>query len=846
MINLKGIAFILKKGLILIFLFYTHLGFGSHIFGGEITYKYVSKAGNGNVTYAVKLTLYLDCKDGRPESIADDATALINVFDAKTGSLIKSLCKEVARQNPVRISANPYKCIKNSPNVCVDMYVYETNIVLPKLTNGYIITFERCCRNTVVVNINNPGSTGATYWTEIKPESAIGKNSSPVFKSRPPIFLCLDAPFIFDHSATDEDGDSLAYEICTPYLGASTANGRPDYNVNGRLPTFPLKGNRLVIWKNPYSVNDEMGGNPILEVDELIGRLTVTPDQSDQFVMGIKVKEYRNGVLIGETRRDYQFNVANCVFSVVSVFSPVNSITNQASKTFCTDNKVQFKNYSSGATVYHWDFGVAGIDSDTSNLYSPSYTYNKAGTYKITLIAYNTICIDTFDYIINVKQSFKVDLGRDTIFCEATTLKLDAGNPGKQFLWNTGANSQTINVTQTGNYIVTVTDAPCVTKDTILVIIDKSTFDAGRDTVQCNETFIPFVYSVPNLYKSYLWNDDSKTPDVNIPKPGKYWVTITNQNNCERTDTIEAFHFIPPKGYLRDTAVCIGYTGIFDAKILNYTYLWNTGETTRQISTSVPGLHIVKITNGLCTSSDSAILSNINPGLDLREDTSFCGPFTFLVQTNMPFVTYSWSNGGYSRETAITQPGKVKVTIESTEGCYQSDSFNIVNYPENISFILGDTTSCTSSVLDLVASPNTLYYWNTGETSQTIRTQEGGVFSVIVTDSNGCNDTVYHKITKNPTAFPNDIYMPNAFTPNGDKLNENYPDHKFHDIRAYYDLKIFNRWGEKLFETNSPSQNWDGYIQGKLSQNGVYIYSLNYIGCDNQRHVINGEFHLIR
>lgn len=828
----------MKKGLILIFLFYTHLGFGSHIFGGEITYKYVSKAGNGNVTYAIKLTLYLDCKDGRPTSIAEDATALINVFDAKTGSLLKDLCKGVSRQNPVRISANPYKCIKNSPNVCVDMYVYETTIVLPPLSNGYIITFERCCRNTVVVNINNPGSTGATYWTEIKPESAIGKNSSPVFKSRPPIFLCLNAPFVFDHSATDEDGDSLAYELCTPYLGASTGNGRPDYNNNGRLPTFPLKGNRLVTWKNPYSINDEMGGNPILEVDENTGRLTVTPDQSDQFVMGIKVKEYRNGVLIGETRRDYQFNVANCVFEVISVFS--------TAKTNCTNTNVSFTNQSSGATRYHWDFGVIGINSDTSNQASPKYSYSKAGTYKVTLIAINSVCIDTFDYIITVKDNLKVNLGKDTIFCQAATIKLDAGNAGSQFGWNSGQITQSIMVNKTGTYIVTVSNNPCVAKDTILVIIDQSIFNAGKDTVQCNESFIPFVYSVPNLYKSYFWNDGSNNPTVNIPKPGKYWVTITNQNNCTRTDTIESFHFIPPKGYLRDTAVCIGYTGIFDAKILNYTYLWNTGETKRQISTSVPGLHIVKITNGLCSSSDTAVLSNINPGLDLRTDTSFCGPFNFLVQTNKPFVNYTWSNGGYSRETAITQPGKVKVTIESAEGCFQSDSFNIINYPENISYILGDTTSCTSSILDLTASPNAIYLWNTGETSPSIKTQEGGIFSVIVTDTNGCNDTVYHKITKNPFAFPNDIYMPNAFTPNGDKLNENYPDHKFHNIHAYYDLKIFNRWGEKLFESNSPSQNWDGFVQGKLSQNGVYIYSLNYVGCDNQKHVINGEFHLIR
>ena len=175
-----------------------------------MTYKYVSKAGNGNVTYAVKLVLYLDCKDGI-DAIKTDATVFLNIFDAKTGTLLTNLCKEVNRQNPVRISTNPYKCIKNLPDVCVDMYVYETNMVLPKRTNGYIITFERCCRNNIISNINSPDITGATFWTEIKPEASIGKNNSPVFKARPPIFLCINAPFVFDHSATDADGDSLVY-----------------------------------------------------------------------------------------------------------------------------------------------------------------------------------------------------------------------------------------------------------------------------------------------------------------------------------------------------------------------------------------------------------------------------------------------------------------------------------------------------------------------------------------------------------------------------------------------------------------------------------------------------------
>ena len=831
--------FPLKKGLLFLLLVSSLWSSASHIVGGEITYKYVSKASNGDITYAVRLSLFLDCKDGKTQSILDDATALINVFNAKSGSLLKNLCKEVSRQSPIRVSANAYKCIKNSPDVCVDLYIYDVNLVLPKLSNGYIISFERCCRNVIIENINSPGSTGATYWTEIKPESTIGVNSSPVFKSRPPIFLCLNAPFTFDHSATDSDGDSLVYELYTPYYGASNGRPRPNFgDIRQGTPVFPLSGNRLVRWISPYSQTDEMGGNPQLEIDELTGRLTVTPTQSGQFVVGIKVKEYRNGVLIGETKRDYQFNAANCVFEVVSVFS--------TAKTNCTNTNAFFANQSSGAIRYHWDFGVSGINSDTSNKTSPTYSYSKAGTYKVTLIAINTVCIDTFDYIITIKDNIKVNLGRDTIFCQSASLKLDAGNAGSLFGWNSGQTTQTITVNKTGTYIATVISNPCVAKDTISVIFDESVFNAGKDTIQCNKTFVPITFFIPNIYKSYLWNNTTKSNSVNITKEGKYWVTITNQNNCKRTDTIEAIFVKPPEINLLDTAVCIGFKAAFDAKIPNYNYLWNTGETTKQISTSTPGAYWVNINNGLCYASDTAILSNFDPDIEIGNDTSFCGPFHFKIKTNKPFKSYYWNNGSYSGETSYTIPGKIKVTIKSDEGCFESDSIMIINYPENISSIIGDTVACTSSILDLTASENVSYLWNTGDFGKTIKIQEGGIYNVIVTDTNGCLDTVYHKVTKNPNALPNAIFVPNAFTPNGDELNELFPDNKFQDIKSYYNLLIFNRWGEKLFEANSPSENWDGIVNGAMSQAGAYIYTLNYIGCDNQRHSINGEFNLIK
>lgn len=828
----------LKNLLFALFCSISLIANASHIVGGEMTYKYISKASNGDVTYTVKLSLYLDCKNGDPGAIQTDASGFINVFDAQTGALLKNLCKTVNRQNAIKVSDNAYKCIKNKPVLCVDLYVYETNIVLPKRNSGYVITFERCCRNNTISNLSNPGTTGATYWTEIKPEATTGANSSPVFKSRPPVYLCLNAPFVFDHSATDADGDSLVYELFTPYIGGSTNRPRPDYNGGaGGSPVFP-GSTRIVKWQSPYSETDQMGGNPIMEQDPLTGRLTVTPTQSGQFIVGIMVKEYRKGVLIGETKRDYQFNVANCVFDVVSVF--------YTAKTNCTSSSVTFSNQSSGAVSYHWDFGVAGNNADTSVAASPSYNYSKPGTYKITLVAKNTVCNDTFDYSVNIKQNIKTYLGRDTIFCQAASLTLDAGNPGKQFLWNTGQTTQSIVVSKTGKYMVSVTDAPCIAKDTVSVIVDQTILDIGKDTTICEKVFQSYTYTLASNYAKYIWNSGSKTASVDILKPGKYWLTITNMNGCVRADTMQVFHILPPIIGLKDTSVCINEPANFNVGIPNYKYVWNTGENTQTIRPTVPGKYWVEIDNSLCKAYDTVVLSNIFPGLKLRSDTFFCGPFSFAIASNKSFSNYQWSNGSDSISTMATVGGNLSLTITSKEGCKETDTLFISTYPALNGLITGDTVACTSSIISLTANDSMTYLWNTGENVQQIDVKDGGKYWVIITNKTGCKDSAYHTLRKNPSAYPNELYMASAFTPNGDFLNDQFPDNKFKDLQAFYELKIFNRWGELLFQSSNSTSNWDGMYQGNPCEQDVYVYVVSYLGCDNSKHLAKGNFLLMR
>ncbi|MBL0288377.1 MAG: hypothetical protein IPQ19_13490 [Bacteroidetes bacterium] len=128
-------------------------------------------------------------------------------------------------------------------------------------------------------------------------------NSNPVFTNFPPVVICANKPIIFDHSAIDRDGDSLVYKLCKPFEGGSQFDPSGDFPVS---PPFIE-----VDFASPYSLQNILGGIPLV-INSKTGLLSGTPNTIGQFVVGVCVSEFRNGIFIGETKRDFQFNVADC------------------------------------------------------------------------------------------------------------------------------------------------------------------------------------------------------------------------------------------------------------------------------------------------------------------------------------------------------------------------------------------------------------------------------------------------------------------------------------------------------------------------------------------------------
>ena len=416
-------------------LFISQWALATHIVGGEVMYRYL-----GNDKYQITLNLFIDCVNGAAGAIAQDSLANFTVFKASDNSLITSLCKSVPRNKPERITKLNYDCIALPPNACVDKYVYIDTLTLPQIAGGYVIAFQRCCRNHSITNLVNPGTTGATYWTQIQDTLATGVNNSAYFKELPPNFLCTNAPLKFDHSAVDPDGDSLVYELYHPYLGASDSDPRPSFSKVSSPPFVQVS------FANGYNFANPIDGSPALAIDPITGLLTLTPSQQGQYVIGILVKEYRNGVLVGITRRDYQFNVLNCQFKVVSTYNANDSACGY---------KMIFSNNSSGAKTFRWDFGDTLTNNDTSTLQSPQYTYPGAGNYNVKLVACDGNCCDSSISKVTILEPLSIQLGSDTSICtQPFKYVIDAKDTTAKYLWSTGDTTRAITVTRAGEYWV--------------------------------------------------------------------------------------------------------------------------------------------------------------------------------------------------------------------------------------------------------------------------------------------------------------------------------------------------------------------------------------------------------
>ena len=205
----------------------------------------------------------------------------------------------------------------------------SSDFTLPDYGPGYYLSTEIYARNSIIDNISNPGSTGMTFYMEI-PDPALGQNSSPNFGDYPEgAYFCTNYPRQYNFNVIDADGDSLVYSLVNPLQSITTGTNSTEPG-SGAYPYYPE-----VTWAGGYSLADIIGGANPMSIDTVTGTIFAHPAMQGVFVYAVKVEEFRNGVKIGEVRRDVQYSSFNCYVPPPS--STTADITVDVADTICFD-----------------------------------------------------------------------------------------------------------------------------------------------------------------------------------------------------------------------------------------------------------------------------------------------------------------------------------------------------------------------------------------------------------------------------------------------------------------------------------------------------------------------------
>ncbi|CAA6828989.1 MAG: Unknown protein [uncultured Aureispira sp.] len=538
-----------------------------HIVGGDISYECLGPSPTtGILQYRITLHVYRDPTGQNAAGFDNPAYVGIYAGASTTVYRVISLRNPVVTNIPI-VFTDP--CLVTPPNIRVEEGVYEDIVELPFNPDGYTISYQRCCRNHTINNLATPNSTGATYTIDLSPEAQQQCNSSPTFNKFPPIVICAHRNLEFDHSATDVDGNTLVYELCSPFSGGgnSTAGGN---GFNSPIPNPPAPPPYSPVLFSPgYSGTAPINASPTLSIDPNTGLLTGFPTAVGQYVVGVCVKEYdASGILLSSTLRDFQFNIAICT-DQISTSIPADSVnlsTGQFYASFCGDSVITFDNTStilSFINSYEWRIDLGNGNIFTSNQFEPTVNFPSSGTYQGWMIANpgSVGCTDTAFLTINLSLDVLADFSMTYDSCElgrsyfTNKTSFNPSTPIQSYAWSfgdgTGASSLHPNhqyiYPDTGFHTITLvaTDvAGCVsTKTQRLAWSPKPIFplDLNNDTACINFSAgnIPSIYYPIEDY-TFRWDfgegssSDQFLAEHNYTQSGVYTRTlrITSPIGC--------------------------------------------------------------------------------------------------------------------------------------------------------------------------------------------------------------------------------------------------------------------------------------------------------------------------
>ena len=846
-----------------------------HITGGEVYYKFVGINGGGLYDYDVTVRIFMRCNSGRQFQ----NPAAFSVFHKGSGDRYRDY--EVFLDNIQTISeTSDDPCITNPPTICYEVGYYMFRVSLPA-SAAYVIATQVMFRIDGISNLTpNYDQVGATYIGEIPSM----QNQSAHFTGTDLVTICVNNPFTYDFGAEDTDGDELRYSFCNAFrtVGGGGFGGR-----NQPPPSPPYES---VPYGQGYSGNTPLGNN--VSINPTTGLISGIAPGAGKYVVTVCVEEVRNGVVIATQHKDLQINITTC--SITGAALPPEYM-------LCgTTTTLSPRNLSTSPLIstFSWEFiDPAGNTLFTSTSQEPTYTFTDTGLYQVKLtVNSDQACADSSTSVVRVYPGFAPDFNvagpcivRSTQFTDATTSLIGAVS---WWSWEFGEEmsssdrsvdqNPTFQYTTTGNkivYLIAGNTKGCVdTVSKVVNIFDKPPIDlAYRDTLICP----PDNLQLSALGSgNYTWSPAAAVSDPSIANPFVSPVSTTiyyvelDDDGCKNRDSVTVRVVNRVSLELgNDFKSCEGDAVQINSISDGTRFLWTPSATladatAKNVVATPAGVTTYQVTAFIssCSATESITVTPIPyPVVNAGPDTMICYNTTAQLHATTDGSSFLWaplvSLERGSTLDPLAVPGNSTTYVLyafDTKGCDKPgvDSVTVKVQPEIIAFAGNDTSVVVNQPLQLHASGGQNYEWlpGTGLTSTDIAdpiaqynaTPAEGYYTykVRVSNETGCVDSAMVRVSIYST-LP-EIYVPTAFTPNGDGHNDFFkvvaP-----GIERIKVFRVYNRWGQLVFDSPvTHITGWDGSLNGKPLPSDTFVWMVQAIDYTGKAHFKKGTVTLIR
>jgi gliding motility-associated-like protein len=491
---------------------------------------------------------------------------------------------------------------------------------------------------------------------------------------------------------------------------------------------------------------------------------------------------------------------------------------------------------ATGATVSGLPAGVTGIYTTGVFTISGTPTANSIFNYTVTTVGgCSSAAIATGT--ITVSAPVTPTFAAVTPICTGATPPVlpTTSTNGILGTWNPA----TVNNTTSSTYTFTPNGGQCATTATLGVTVTSGTTPTFNPvTPICTGVTAPVLPTTSTNGFTGTWNPAT----VSNTASGTYTFTPT-LGQCATTTTLQVTVNSPITPVFTPLLpVCFGATApVLPLTSVNgITGTWSPAT----VSTLASAIYTFTPTAGQCATNFILPIAVItSPVVNLGNDTVVCNVPNLLLDATTLLSTYRWQDGSTNATFNVTQPGLYTVTV-TRAGCSTTD-FITVDFDKSPVFTLGpDQAICPGQSLVLTTNlndPGLIYTWQDGSTNPTFTVTQIGDYFVDV--ENDCGITRSTVSVKQGLCK---VFMPSAFTPNSDGANDVYKVGGGEFVSKFA-LSIFNRWGQKVFESTSVNKGWDGKLSGKSQSAGTYVYYVTYIDPTTDKEVkLRGTLMLIR